>query len=43
MKELSSTGVALITPFTKQSAKNTASLTRIVNFQIDNGVKYLVV
>ena len=43
MKELIGTGVALITPFTKQGAVDTASLTRIVNFQIDNGVNYLVV
>jgi len=43
MKELIGTGVALITPFTKQGAVDTDSLTRIVNFQIDNGVNYLVV
>ena len=43
MKELIGTGVALITPFTRQGAVDTASLTRIVNFQIDNGVNYLVV
>ena len=43
MKELIGTGVALITPFTKQGAVDTACLTRIVNFQIDNGVNYLVV
>jgi 4-hydroxy-tetrahydrodipicolinate synthase len=43
MKELIGTGVALITPFTKQGIVDTASLTRIVNFQIDNGVNYLVV
>ncbi|MBT4472134.1 MAG: 4-hydroxy-tetrahydrodipicolinate synthase, partial [Bacteroidetes bacterium] len=43
MKELIGTGVALITPFTKQGIVDTASLTCIVNFQIDNGVNYLVV
>ena len=43
MKELIGTGVALITPFTKQGAVDTASLARIVNFQIENGIDYLVV
>tara|TARA_B100000795_G_scaffold168785_1_gene127189 strand:- start:26010 stop:26885 length:876 start_codon:yes stop_codon:yes gene_type:complete len=43
MKELIGTGVALITPFTKDGAVDTAGLTRIVHFQIENGVNYLVV
>ena len=43
MKELIGTGVALITPFTKHGAVDTTSLTRIVNFQIENGIDYLVV
>jgi 4-hydroxy-tetrahydrodipicolinate synthase len=43
MKELIGTGVALITPFTKEGAVDTAALTRIVHFQIKNGVNYLVV
>ena len=43
MKQLIGTGVALITPFTKQGAVDTASLTSIVNFQIANKIDYLVV
>jgi len=43
MKQLIGTGVALITPFTKKGAVDTASLTGIVNFQIANGIDYLVV
>ena len=43
MKELIGTGVALITPFTKKGAVDTAALTRVVHFQIENGVNYLVV
>lgn len=43
MKELIGTGVALITPFTKNGDVDTAALERIVNYQIDNGIDYLVV
>jgi 4-hydroxy-tetrahydrodipicolinate synthase len=43
MKELMGTGVALITPFTKEGAVDTAALTNIVHFQIANGINYLVV
>jgi 4-hydroxy-tetrahydrodipicolinate synthase len=43
MKELIGTGVALITPFTKEGAVDKDALTRIVRFQIENGVNYLVV
>lgn len=43
MKQLKGTGVALITPFTNKGTVDTASLTRIVNFQIENGIDYLVV
>ncbi|MGK0385578.1 MAG: 4-hydroxy-tetrahydrodipicolinate synthase [Patiriisocius sp.] len=43
MKELMGTGVALITPFTKEGAVDTAALTDIVHFQIANGINYLVV
>ncbi|MFT5255444.1 MAG: 4-hydroxy-tetrahydrodipicolinate synthase [Candidatus Paceibacteria bacterium] len=43
MKELIGTGVALITPFTKKGAVDTVALTRVVHFQIENGVNYLVV
>jgi 4-hydroxy-tetrahydrodipicolinate synthase len=43
MKEFIGTGVALITPFTKENTIDFNALERIVNFQIDNGVNYLVV
>lgn len=37
------TGVALVTPFKKDFSVDTEALTRIVNFNIDGGVEYLVV
>ena len=43
MKELIGTGVALITPFTSENKVDVAGLKRVVNFQIDHGVDYLVV
>ncbi len=43
MKELIGTGVALVTPFDDDMKVDTASLTRIVEFQIENGIDYLVV
>jgi 4-hydroxy-tetrahydrodipicolinate synthase len=43
MQSLIGTGVALITPFKKDFTVDTDALTRIVNFQIDNGIDYLVV
>ncbi len=43
MQSLIGTGVALITPFKKDFSVDTEALTRIVNFQIDNGIDYLVV
>jgi len=43
MKELIGTGVALITPFTSQNKVDVAGLQRVVNFQIDHGINYLVV
>jgi len=43
MKEIIGTGVALVTPFTKENTIDLTALERIVNFQIDNGVNYLVV
>ena len=43
MQALIGTGVALITPFKKDFSVDTDALTRIVNFQIDNGINYLVV
>ena len=43
MKELIGTGVALITPFTDDFKVDTEALKRVVNFQVDNGIDYLVV
>ena len=43
MKSLIGTGVALVTPFKKDFSVDTEALTRIVNFQIDNGINYLVI
>lgn len=43
MQSLIGTGVALVTPFKKDFSVDTEALTRIVNFQIDNGIDYLVV
>ena len=43
MQSLIGTGVALVTPFKKDFSVDTEALSRIVNFQIDNGINYLVV
>ncbi|WP_396191325.1 4-hydroxy-tetrahydrodipicolinate synthase [Flavobacterium sp.] len=43
MQSLIGTGVALVTPFKKDFSVDTEALSRIVNFQIDNGIDYLVV
>ncbi len=43
MQSLIGTGVALVTPFKKDFSIDTEALSRIVNFQIDNGIDYLVV
>ncbi|HEY0091234.1 MAG TPA: 4-hydroxy-tetrahydrodipicolinate synthase [Flavobacterium sp.] len=43
MQSLIGTGVALVTPFKKDFSVDTEALTRIVNYQIDNGIEYLVV
>jgi len=42
MKELIGTGVALVTPFTEEHEVDVAALRRVVKFQIDNGIDYLV-
>ncbi len=42
MKELLGTGVALVTPFDENLKIDFDSLTRIVEYQIDNGIDYLV-
>lgn len=43
MKAITGTGVALITPFKKDFSVDTEALKKIVNFQIDNGIDYMVV
>jgi 4-hydroxy-tetrahydrodipicolinate synthase len=43
MQLLIGTGVALVTPFKKDYSVDIEALRRIVNFQIDNGIDYLVV
>jgi 4-hydroxy-tetrahydrodipicolinate synthase len=43
MQSLIGTGVALVTPFKKDFSVDTDALKRIVNFQIDNGIDYLVI
>lgn len=43
MKALIGTGVALVTPFTENFEVDVAGLKRVVNFNIDNGIDYLVV
>ena len=43
MKELVGTGVALITPFNNDLTVDVDGLKRVVNFNVDNGIDYLVV
>jgi len=43
MKELRGTGVALITPFTADNTVDFEALERLVNYQIENGINYLVI
>lgn len=43
MQDLIGTGVALITPFTAAGEVDHSALEQVVNYQIDNGIDYLVV
>ncbi len=43
MQSLIGTGVALVTPFKKDFSVDTDALTRIVKYQIEGGIDYLVV
>lgn len=43
MQSLIGTGVALVTPFKKDFSIDVEALKTIVNFQIDNGIDYLVI
>jgi len=42
MKELIGTGVALVTPFNSDKSVDFEGLKRLVNYQIENGIDYLV-
>ena len=42
MQSLIGTGVALVTPFRKDFSVDVEALKAIVNFQVDNGIDYLV-
>jgi 4-hydroxy-tetrahydrodipicolinate synthase len=43
MQSLIGTGVALVTPFKKDFTIDVESLTKIVNYQVENGINYLVI
>ncbi|MDO9261273.1 MAG: 4-hydroxy-tetrahydrodipicolinate synthase, partial [Flavobacteriaceae bacterium] len=43
MKKFFGTGVALVTPFKKDLSVDVEALEKLVNYQIDNGINYLVV
>lgn len=43
MNSLIGTGVALVTPFKKDFSVDVEALVRIVNYQIENGIDYLVI
>ncbi len=43
MNKFKGTGVALVTPFKSDFSVDHEALTRIVNFNIDNGIDYLVI
>ncbi len=43
MNELLGTGVALVTPFNKDKSVDFEGLEHLVNYQIANGINYLVV
>ena len=43
MNKFTGTGVALVTPFRKEGEVDFNALQKLVEFQIENGVNYLVV
>ncbi len=43
MNNLTGTGVALVTPFTKNKEVDYPALEKLVNYQIENGIDYLVI
>lgn len=43
MKQLTGTGVALVTPFKNDKSVDVNALKKLVNYQVENGINYLVV
>ena len=43
MQSLIGTGVALVTPFREDFSVDVDALIKIVNYQVDNGIDYLVI
>lgn len=43
LNQFKGTGVALVTPFTKDKEVDVEALKKLVNYQIDNGIDYIVV
>jgi len=43
MQSLIGTGVALVTPFKEDFSVDVEALIKIVDYQIDNGIDYLVI
>ena len=43
MQKFVGTGVALVTPFNEDLSVDFEALRRLVNFNIDNGINYLVI
>ena len=43
MQKFIGTGVALVTPFKADRSVDFTALEKLVNYQIDNGINYLVV
>ena len=43
MEQFIGTGVALVTPFKEDKSVDYDALERLINFQIDGGIDYLVV
>lgn len=43
LNQFKGTGVALVTPFTKDKEVDVEALKKLVNYQVDNGIDYIVV
>ena len=42
IKKLKGTGVAIVTPFRKDGSLDFSAFSRLINYQIDNGINYIV-